>query len=191
MLTAAPPRVLPDLAPAKKPLREVGTLHLHVKESLHEVGIALMQCRRARRIVDTVAMRKGLPKSSHDAVLLTEVWLRLGPYIPFQDEPDHIYSLVWRIAEFAAMDLRRENTTKEVLEADMSESEVELVMGRHSDDGVSLEATERVIDQHAAQKRFAEKLKRVGWDPDADPGKYQAVTAPGRRPNSEKKDPDN
>lgn len=148
---------------------------------MQQVGVALAQCPRVRRIVDTVGQRKGLDRTSRDAVLLSEVWIRLRPYIPFSDAPENIYSLVWRIAEFAAMDLRREYASKEVLECEMSPEEHDLVMGRYSDDGSSLDRIEAEVDRHAAQNRFQAKLLRVGWDPDADPTNYQGITAPGRK----------
>ena len=158
-----------------------GLFHLHVHGDMQEVGVALAKCPRVRRIVDTVGQRKGLDRTSRDAVLLSEVWIRLRPYIPFADAPENIYSLVWRIAEFAAMDLRREHASKEVLECEMSPEEHDLVMGRYSDDGSSLDHIEAEVDRYAAQKRFQAKLLRVGWDPDADPTNYQGITAPGRK----------
>jgi hypothetical protein len=173
--------VIPRTAPRRISSHSGGTLHLCVQADMDRVGSALMDCPRARKIIDTVALRKSLPKTSQDAVLLTEVWLRLSPYIPFQDEPENIYSLIWRIAEFAAIDLHREMTMKEVRACDMSEEEDDLVIQNRSDENETISRAESAIDLNTAQRRFAEKLRRVGWDADADPTVYQGVTTPGRK----------
>ena len=158
-----------------------GQFHLALQDSAADVGTALATCPRVRRIVDAVAQRKGLPRLSRDGVMLAEVWMRLQSFLPWRDLPENVYSLIWRVAEFAAMDLRREGAMKEIRECDMDEEQRDLVMGNHSDDWAWTHDAARGIDQHAARARFAAKVARLGWDGDADPRTYKGITAPGRK----------
>ncbi|MFN3627663.1 MAG: hypothetical protein ACK4S3_07265 [Parvibaculum sp.] len=140
---------------------------------------AFLACERVAKVVNTVAWRSGLADEDGLCDLRTEAWIRLYPLLEKLDAPGNVYSLIWRIAELAALEMQRASWRAE----SRLEVGLDLDASDESDDGAQKALIESGVDTPPARSAFANKLATVGWPAGsvrASSGAYRPVRRPGR-----------
>lgn len=166
-------------------IRSLGTFHLALQEGQGDpqrLARSFVSCPRVTRILNVLCDRCGFDHVSLDPTLQTEVWMRLWPLLPWKDEPQRIYSFIWRIAEFTAMGIVRKAHTVENMETPLEQAadddgEMPQIEDHHGDGGI--EQTQLSIDTDALRGRFLRKLQRVGWPEGMDPARCDVMKQPG------------
>ena len=166
-------------------IRQLGTFHLALAEcqgDAQRLAAAFVSCPRVTRILDVLCDRCGFDHVSLDPTLQTDVWVRLWPLLPWKDEPQRIYSFIWRIAEYTAMGTIRKQhaiSNREVPMASTAEDDSEAPQHHEQiTDGGILRA-QQDIDTAALRKKFLEKVKRVGWPDGVSPARRDIMQQPG------------
>lgn len=159
-----------------------GTFHEEIAagETREDQLVAsFLGCPRVSKILSTIAWRHRLHDNEGLHDLRTETWMRLRVLLERLDEPKNVYSLIWRVAELASLELTRTSTRTEAL----AEVELDNDASDESDEGAQNLAMELAADIRLARSAFAEKLKRVGWPSGSSRAMktpYTEVRRPGR-----------
>lgn len=165
-------------------IRGLGTFHLALIEGQkdeHRLATAFVSCPRVTRILDVLCDRCGFDHVSLDPTLQTDVWVRLWPLLPWKDEPQKIYSFIWRIAEYTAMGSVRKLHAIHNREVPMaSAADDEDIQTHHEQvtDGGILHA-QNDMDTTALRDKFLKKVQRVGWPDGVSPAQRDIMQQPG------------